>query len=260
MKSPLNILVILLITSLFACNQNERSKSENQGLSDQLYNEFSNTFKKDEIDFDTLLVIVTDIDEGKKVNIWWQPKMNESLQFRKIYVRLLLSEIRTQTLKEFDSLVFEIEFPLADEPVTRYSANKAELLSLQLEQQNLPKKYREFIHFVARNRLIYAVDYFDLYMSKMNSFPDKIEWLEDGFLKYTKSMYQRVKVDSLRQNEVRILRKFMGDGTIWHNQRGPYDVVNYLLLDNGEDSLRFTLSDTLEYGVYPEWFSEVGIY
>ena len=240
-----------------------------------LIEEFQSVVAPDSIIYDTVLVRIDKYDKHKlkvldvedfeysTLEIRWNPTFLDYEPFARDYMSLILIEMDEELLLPYDSIFFETSIPNSNIALTSYSASRNELKQLMKEQRNRSSDYFDFIHFIMKSELVFTIEYFDLYLARCRELSfkdDSFSWMDEGFLSYVeKYFYPSMEIEELKSDQLIILRDFIGDGVIWHMSRGPYDVVNYLLEDVGEEPLHYELSDTMKYGIHPAWFSEVGV-
>lgn len=228
-----NLVIILIVAG---CSNPNSTESINLiRLQRNLHDNFISIIEEDNIKYESLLVNIVKSENMTKGIIYWTPKFYPHQDFVLSYNEMILGELQDSLTNQLDSIILEIEIKDSEFGLKRYRASSSELKGLREIQSEIPKKYFDFLHFVAKKDFVIEIQFFDNLLSGFyetatwDSKAENLDWMNNGFLIYTKYLFMSVTDKKNIPAETSILRDFIGTGATWHERSNAVEIVNYLL-------------------------------
>lgn len=256
------IVKVLFFILLISCSTNvsiDEEISEDQKLANYFANHLDSISKKDNVNYGHIIVNIDTTHNMKKPIVFYDPLIYPDEKFVEEYALYLMRSIDSNILNSIDTVIFEIQPQDTTFGLKRYIGSKQVIFNLKDEYQVYGGDYDSLIEFIIKNNYIEAISFIDNLMKETNknNFNNKIDWLDQGFLNYTKQVYLS-KNDTIENNiDKKILNDFFYPMPMWYNKKDAFNIFNFVRKQLKMEELIFTLDDTLEYGIKPDWLIEM---
>lgn len=256
------VLYIILTTLLISCSTGaDKEISEDQKLANYFANHLDSISKKDNVNYGHIIVNIDTTHNMKKPIVFYDPLIYPDEKFVEEYALYLMRSIDSNILNSIDTVIFEIQPQDTTFGLKRYIGSKQVIFNLKDEYQVYGGDYDSLIEFIIKNNYVDGLEYLDLYMKQRNqvSFQGKINWLNNGFLEYSKKFYTSFSSNdtSLINLDKNIFNDLYTGAPMYCNSEKPLLIINFVRKQLKMEELIFTLDDTLEYGIKPDWLIEM---
>jgi len=257
-------LLLFLTTLLFSClttPSTDEKVSEDQKLANYFANHLDSISKKNNVKYGQIIVNIDTTHKMKKPIVFYDPLIYPNEKFVREYTFYFIRSLDSNVLNKIDSVIFEIELQDTSFGLKRYRGSKQEVFNLKEKNQLYGKDFDSLIEFVVTNNYVESVSFIDSLMKETNEgvFNEKIDWLNKGFIDYTKKIYSFKNLDDTVQMNIdkSILNEFFYSMPMWNHKKDPLNLLNFVRKQLNMEELNFTLDDTLKYGTKPEWLIEM---
>jgi hypothetical protein len=252
-----------IILILASCSSKDRGKevSEDQKLANYFANHFDSISKSNYIQYGHIVVDIDTTYNMKKPIIFYDPLIYPYENFVKEYTLYLIRSIDSSILNKIDSVIFEIQPQDTTFGLKRYRGSKQEAYNLKDEYRTYGKDFDDLIEYVIKNKYVDGIEFLDYFMKKSNedSYNNSFEWMNEGFMNYSKKFYsfKQLKDTTQLKLDKLILNKFLYIAPMWYQRDAPLKILNFVRNQLDMDKIFFTLDDTLKYGTKPKWLIEM---
>ncbi len=252
------VLTMLLAFLLLGCNLTSNSDNADKVLEKEVQNYMLQLAEKDKVSYEDISVNIDTINDLERLNIYWAINCFEHEEFILEYNTMLLREMDSEIVNQVDSVILEVELPNSNFGLKRYRASIQELENLKKEYRSVDDKYADLLHYMMREEKIETNYLFDEVVEQSRlkelTIRDTSYWTHGSFLNYLKTDYY-VNLNNPDKHEavIYIFKHVFGDGAFFGRTPKALETLNYILLQDNQSPIEFTLEDTVKYGLRPSW-------
>lgn len=250
-------LIYLILIALTSCAGNSQL-TEFEDISKEVAKHITVNAREDDVKIKSLKVNINNLDGVKKLNIFWEINEYPYTEFIFEYNTMLIRNLNPDIINSVDSVILEVQMPDSSFGLKRYRASSEEVYNLRKEYQDIDSLYIPILKYIMRAKSIQILPQFDdiieNFKQREYALMDTSYWEHGSFLGYLKSDLLIDYKDSIKnRNKIEIFKITFGQSTFFFNSRKPYDMVNFILSELGEEPLNYSQKDTATFGFKPTW-------
>lgn len=252
------VLMMSLAFLLLGCNPSSNSDNADKVLEKEVQNYMLQLAEKDKVPHEDISVNIDTINDLERLNIYWAINCVEHEEFILEYNTMLLREMDSEIVNQIDSVILEVELPNSNFGLKRYRTSKQGLENLKKEYRSVDDKYADLLHYMMREEKIETNYFFDEVVEQSRlkdlSYIDTSYWTQGSFLNYLKTdFYVDVQDPKKHEAAIYLFKYVFGDASFFFLTTKALETLNYILLQDNQSPIEFTLEDTVKYGLRPSW-------